>query len=42
MLGICVVAFSFAQTVTLSGEVTDQLTGLPIPNHTVYLSADST
>jgi PKD repeat protein len=41
MLGMLVLSLSFAQSVTLSGQVTDQLTGLPIPNHTVYLSADS-
>lgn len=41
LLGMLVLSLSFAQSVTLSGQVTDQLTGLPIPNHTVYLSADS-
>ncbi|MFK7971769.1 MAG: PKD domain-containing protein [Bacteroidia bacterium] len=42
LLSFLLIAFcAQAQTVTLSGQVTDQLTGAPIANHIVYLSADS-
>lgn len=32
---------SYGQTITLTGQVTDQLTGLPVANHVVYMYADS-
>ncbi len=38
---LLIASLGYAQSVTLSGQVTDQLTGLPIANHQVYLSADS-